>query len=83
MKLGRKLATLARSLARRSIPRQKRTNQPLSNKAPETLTDERVLRPKNSQEETLEQVRVADLLQDRTHSQGTKSGKNEKESSDE
>lgn len=83
MKLGRKLATLVRSLAHRSAPQQKETNQPLSNQAPERLADERVLRPEDRREEPLEQVRVADLLQSAAHSLVTRSGNDEKENGDE
>ena len=83
MKLGRKLATLVRSLARRSASQPKETNQPLSNQAFELLTDERVLRPEVRQEKELEQVRVADLLQSRARSQVTRSGNDEKENGNE
>ena len=83
MKLVQKLATLARSLARRSTPRQGRTVQPLSNKAPPRLAKERAPGSEHNLEEPLEQARVADLLQDKAHSPSTESGKNEKENSDE
>lgn len=82
MKLARKLATLAKSLTRRSRPQQKRAKQPLSNNTPERLTDEHRLELENSPDEGLEQVRIAELLQRRTRP-STESGKNEKESSDE